>query len=295
MRRKTFISILIVIALLIPGLLGQLYAEKSFLWKVESDKGNGYLLGSIHLLKKEHYPLRQVIEDAFADSDTMLVEADISDPETMKLGMQLIQKGTYRADETLKDNISEKTYRLAREKLKKMGFDIEHYKKFKPWMAALTILNFQLLKLGFDPQYGIDMYFMKKAAGKKEIMELEGIEFQLKLFENFSNEESEKFFLSSVLEADQLGKEMDRMIKSWVNGDVETLAGLLRENVDKFPELKDLYEKMIDGRHVGMVDKIVNYLGQGKKCFVVVGAAHMVGKKGIVQLLKDKGYTVTQL
>ncbi len=295
MRRRIFISVLVAIFLVVTGLSGQLYAEKSFLWKVESDKGSGYLLGSIHLLKKEHYPLRKAIEDAFADSDTMLVEADISSPEAMQVGMKFIQKGMYTGEETLKNNISEKTYQLAREKLKTMGLDIEHYQKFRPWMAALTILNIQLVKLGFDPNYGIDMYFMKKASGKKQIVELEGIEFQLKLFENFSKEESEKFFLSSVLEADQLGKEMDGMIKSWISGDVETLARLLTQNVDKYPELKDVYKKMIDSRHPGMVEKIVNYLGQGKKCFVVVGAAHMVGEKGIVQLLKDKGYTVTQL
>ncbi|NIM12508.1 MAG: hypothetical protein GTO45_10420 [Candidatus Aminicenantes bacterium] len=295
MRRRIFISILVVIALVTLGSFGQLYAEKSFLWKVESDKGSSYLLGSIHLLKKEHYPLRQVIEDAFADSDTMLVEANLSDPEAMKVGMQLLQKGMYQGEETLKGNISEKTYQLAREKLKEMGLDIEHYKKFKPWMAAMTILNIQLVKLGFNPNYGIDMYFMNKAAGEKEILELEGIEFQLKLFENFSKEESEKFFLSSVLEADQLGKEMDKMVNAWVKGEVETLERLLTENVDKYPELKDLYKKIADDRNVGMVDKIDNYLRQGKRCFVVVGAAHMVGKKGIVQLLKDKGYTVTQL
>lgn len=295
MRRRIFISILVVIALVTLGSFGQLYAEKSFLWKVESDKGTGYLLGSIHLLKKDHYPLKQVIEDAFVESDTLVVEANLSDPEVTKLIMPLLQKGMYQGEETLKDNISEKTYQLTRDKLKEMGLDIEKYIKFKPWMAAMTILNIQLMKMGFDPNYGIDMYFMKKAAGKKEILELEGIEFQLKLFESFSKEESEKFFLSSILEADQLGKEMDKMVNAWNKGEVETLKRMLTENTDKYPELKDFYKKIADDRNVGMVDKIIKYLEQGKKCFVVVGAAHMVGKKGIVQLLKDKGYTVTQL
>lgn len=295
MRRRIFISILVVIALVTLGSFGQLYAEKSFLWKVESDKGTGYLLGSIHLLKKDHYPLKQVIEDSFAESDTLVVEANLSDPEVTKLFMPLLQKGMYQGGETLKDNISEKTYQLTRDKLKEMGLDIEQYIKFKPWMAAMTILNIQLMKMGFDPNYGIDMYFMKKAAGKKEILELEGIEFQLKLFESFSKEESEKFFLSSILEADQLGKGMDQMVNAWIKGEVETMQRLMTENIDKYPELKDFYKKIADDRNVGMADKIIKYLEQGKKCFVVVGAAHMVGKKGIVQLLKDKGYTVTQL
>jgi uncharacterized protein YbaP (TraB family) len=135
----------------------------------------------------------------------------------------------------------------------------------------------------------------KAATGKKEILELEGIEFQLKLFESFSKEETEKFLLSTVLEADQIGKEMDKMIQAWLDGDTGVMEQLMTEDVKQFPELKDFYNRLIDIRNAGMVEKITSYLEQGKKIFVVVGAAHMIGQKGIVQLLKNKGYKIEQL
>jgi uncharacterized protein YbaP (TraB family) len=296
MRKQVFVSILVIIAMVSLGSFGQLRAEKSFLWKVESEgKGNGYLLGSIHLLKKEHYPLRQAIEDAFGESDTLLVEADISGSKGMQEGMKLLKKGMYQDEQTLKDNISEKSYRLAEEKLKTMGMDISAFSKYKPWMVAFTVLTVQLMKLGFDARYGVDKYFLDKAAGKKEILELEGLGFQLKMIESFSKEEMEKFMLSSILEADQLGKEMDRMVNAWIKGDVESLGKMFTEGVDNFPELQSFYEKLNDQRNVGMTEKIAKFLQQGKKCFAVVGAAHMIGEKGIVKLLRDKGYTVTQL
>jgi uncharacterized protein YbaP (TraB family) len=297
MRRRILVSIFVIISLVLLslGARGQLYAEKSFLWQIQTDKGNSYLLGSIHLLKKEHYPLRDVIEKAFTESDVLVVEADITGPNAAEMSMKVLQKGMYQGEETLKDNLSEKTYLVVKDKMKAMGMDIEGFKKFKPWMVAMMILNQQLLKLGFDPNYGIDMYFLKKAAGQKEIRELEGIEFQLNLFESFSKEEMDKFLLSTVLEAEQTEKEIDKMFNAWLSGEADTMERLLTENIDKYPELKGLYKKINDDRNVGMAEKVSNLIGEGKKCFVVVGAIHMVGKQGLVQLLKDKGYSITQL
>jgi uncharacterized protein YbaP (TraB family) len=246
-------------------------------------------------MKKEHYPLNESIEKAFAESDALVVEADLSGPKMLESGMALLKKGMYEGEETLKNNISEKTYRLVAEKLKEMGMDIESYNKFKPWMLAMTIPGQQLLKMGFEPQYGIDMYFLNKAAGDKDILELEGVEFQVKLFESFSREDNENFLLSNILEADNIGKEVGKMIKAWRAGDVAGLERLMTEGIDKYPDLKNFYKKLADDRNEGMVKKIINYMNEGKKCFVVVGAAHMIGKMGIVQQLKDRGYTVTQL
>jgi len=201
----------------------------------------------------------------------------------------------YQGEETLKDNISEKTYQLAEKKLKELGMSIEGFQKFKPWMVAMTITSMELLKLGFNPDYGIDKYFLDKALGKKEIAELEGLEYQMNLFEGLSKEENDKFLLSSILEADQMEKDIDAMVNAWVFGDTEKMERLLTQNIQKFPELRGLYKKILDDRNEKMVEKIISYLKTGKKYYIVVGAAHMVGKKGIIQLLKEKGFKVDQL
>ncbi len=282
---------------------------KSFLWQVESTSittattTKSYLLGSIHFLKKEHYPLKKVIEEAFDQTDVLAVEADISADKMAKAGTMLMQKGIYTGEETLKANISEKTFQLAQDKLKELGMDIAGFQKFKPWMVAMSIISMELIKLGFNPNYGIDKYFMDKvsestsasASGKKEIVELEGAEFQVKFFDSFSKEESEKFLLSSVMEANQLEKELENMVNAWSTGDTEKMEQLLTQNIQKYPELKDLYKKLLDDRNEKMVEKIISYLKTDKKYFIVVGAAHMVGKKGIIQLLKEKGLKVKQL
>jgi uncharacterized protein YbaP (TraB family) len=294
MRKKLFVLVLICLVFQLM-LYSQENAGKSFLWAIQSEKGNSYLLGSVHLLKKEHYPLKKVIEDSFEQSDVLVLEIDLSGDNLIKAGMYMLEKGKYQGEKTLKDDISEKTYQLLKEKAESMGMNFEWLIKWKPWMAALNILERKLMNLGYNPMQGIDMYFLNKSQGKKEIQGLETVELQVGLFENFSKEESEKFLLSTIMEADQLEKEMDKTVTAWSTGDVETMEKATEETIRESPELEAFYKKLNDDRNVQMVEEIISLLKTDKKYFIVVGAAHMVGKSGIVQLLKNKGYEVTQL
>jgi uncharacterized protein YbaP (TraB family) len=294
MQKKFFVLVLISLFSLLM-LYSQENTGKSFLWEIQSEQGNSYLFGSVHLLKEEHYPLKKVIEDSFEKSDVLVLEIDLSGENLIKAGLYMLQKGRYQEEETLKDNISEKTYQLLKDKAKAMEMNLEWLNKSKPWMAAFHILERKLINLGFKPLQGVDLYFLKKAEGKKEIQGLETVELQVGLFENFSKEESEKFLLSTVMEADQLEKEMDKMITAWSTGDVEKMEKTMTDTIQEYPELEAFYKKLNDDRNVRMVEKIISFLKTDKKYFIVVGAAHMVGKNGIVQLLKNKGYKVNQL
>lgn len=268
---------------------------RSFLWEIEGAAGKSYLLGSVHLLKKEHYPLKPAIEKGFEQTDALAVEINLGGENMMKQAMALMQKGMFTGEETLKNNISEETYQLAKKRMEAAGMNIETCNKFKPWFLAMTITSSELVKLGFSPNYGIDIYFLGKASGKKEIAELEGIDFQLKMLDGLSKAESESFLLSSIKEADLMAKEFDNLIDAWITGNIEKMERLLTENEQKTTGLNDLYKKILDDRNEKMVEKIVNYLKSDKTYFIVAGAAHMVGKKGIVRLLEKRGIKTKQL
>lgn len=268
---------------------------KSFLWEIQADASKSYILGSVHLLKKEMYPLKAAVEKAFTDSDVLVVEADVSADKMMDVAALTMKKGFYAGEETLKDNISANTYNLVKDWLKKNNMDIEGFHKFKPWMLALTITSMELVKMGFDPNYGIDKYFLEKAAGKKEIRELEGIQFQLNLFDGLTKEENDQFLFASLQEISGPKEEFDRMIEVWLKGDADLMEDLVTKNIQKFPKLKNLYQKLTDDRNVKMLEKILSFLDQDKSYLIVVGAAHLVGKKGIIQLLRDRGFSLKQL
>ncbi|MCI0470534.1 MAG: TraB/GumN family protein [Candidatus Aminicenantes bacterium] len=268
---------------------------KSFTWEIETVGGKSYILGSVHALKKEHYPLKQAIERAFTNSTVLVVEANISEGKIMEAAELAMKKGSYGENETLKDNLSEKTYNLAKQRLLEKGLDIDNFSKIKPWMLALTITSMEIMQLGFDPNYGIDKYFMDRAAGKKEILELEGAAFQVNLLDGLSPDESDKFLFITLQETEDYQAELDKMVAAWKNGDAEMMERLVNKSMQDLPGMEGLFKKMNDDRNVQMLDKILTFFKEKKSCLIVVGAAHLVGEKGLLQMLKNKGFILKQL
>lgn len=268
---------------------------KSFLWKVETKAGDCFLLGSAHMMKKETYPLNPVIENAFDESPILVVEVDLSAEKLMKTGMLMLQHGVFSGKDTLESVLSPEAYKKTVEEMKAMNLDIANFQKFKPWMLASLLLTKKMESLGYDAEEGIDLYFLNRSAGKKEILELEGADFQMSLFEGFSREENEAFLLSALFEAGLIETEMDKLVQAWSNGDADTMERLMLEDLKGGSYGESFYKKIVVDRNLGMVEKIKSYISDGKKFFLVVGAMHMVGENGIVALLKNEGLKVEQL
>lgn len=268
---------------------------KTFLWEIKSNTNISYILGSIHFLKKDMYPLNKKIENAFEESDVLVVEANLSNDKIAEATLLIMQRGMFQGDRTLKKAILKKTYTLAEKKLKEYGMDISNLQKFKPWLLAMTITSFELMRLGLDPNFGIDKYFLDKALRKKEILELEGAEFQVNLLDSFPAEQQDKFLFYTLKEASKSRKQIEGMIKAWSEGNAFEMEKILYESIQNLPELKNFYRKLIDDRNEKMVKKIEPFLKTNKKFFIVVGAGHLIGKNGIIQLLRNRGVDLTQL
>lgn len=266
-------------------------AQKGFLWKVRSGSATVYLLGSIHIFKKELYPLPAKIEEAFQSSDILVVEANIDDLnlETM---MTMLEGAFYRENETLEGHLSKDTFARAEEKLAESGIPIQLFQRSKPWILAMMITALEVQKSGFDPRYGIDMHFLGEARDKKRIIELESIDYQMRLFNGFSDAEQEAFLLSTLKDADMMKEEMDMFMRAWSTGDAQALESIVTKGVGEDQRIFPVYEKLLYDRNRSMASRIEEFLKTGGKYFVVVGAGHLVGEKGIVRILRGKGYSV---
>lgn len=270
-------------------------AGGDFLWEFRGPEGSGYLMGSIHLLKAEYYPLSVTVMNAFRNSRILAVEADISPEKMGEAALMQMKRGLYPEGDCLRNHVTEETYAMARARLDKLGMDISGFKRFKPWMLALTLVSMEMMRMGFDPAYGVDRHFLQKADKDMEIRELEGLARQMDLFDGFSDELNDRFLFYNIQEAGRSSLEVEAMVDAWRQGDAARMENLVTESVKRFPDLAELYRVVIHERNQSMMDSIIGMLDRKKRVFVVVGAAHLVGSKGIVALMKKRGFRLRQL
>jgi len=299
MLKKTNRSLLI--GLILWFLLSLIYVQdggtqprNNFLWSVRSKTATVYVLGSIHFLKPESYPLNPAIERAFDRSSVLVVEANVNEPGKEDL-QNLLDRAVYPDNDSLDKHLSPAVYRYIEREAGKFGLPIELIQKQRPWYLALTFEALELMRLGFDPKYGIDVHFISKARTNQKIVELESLNEQIDLLSGFSDSDQELLLLYTLKNLNILSREIRSIVKAWAVGDTKSVESIFTQSIREEPKLTPLLRKLIDDRNMNMASKIEGYLKTGQTYFVVVGAGHLVGNKGLVKVLKDKGYLVQQL
>jgi hypothetical protein len=293
-RRSIGLAFRLLLLAAVFALVGESRAqEKSFLWQLQSGKGNIYILGSIHFLKRENYPLNPTIEKAFDSTKKLVLEIDLKSADSGTVQRLTLEKGLHRDGKTLQENISAETYSLAAKRAQELGIDIGALSPLKPWVVALTMTSLQLQRLGFDPNSGVDRYLAERATkAGKPMAGLETAAFQIELMDQFSASDQESMLRHSLKEMDLLDKGLDQIVRSWAAGDVPALEDLLLNAMREYPAV---HQKIIVDRNRRWLPEIERMIEQGESTLVVVGAAHLVGKEGVIELLKARGYTLEQM
>lgn len=266
---------------------------KNCLWKVKSSENTVFLLGSIHLLKQDAYPLNKVIESAFNNSRKLVLEVDLDTMNSAEAQQLILAKGLLPEGKTLKQTLSPETYRLVSDKVEGMGLAMETVGRLKPWLLTLTLAISKMRQLGYQPQHGIDKHFFDKARQwNKEVVGLETAEFQISLLDEMASNTQEAALLQTLKELDVFEKEFSQIVQAWSSGDSSALEKSLLESFKEYPEV---YGKLVTERNKNWTPKIEGLLGTRGNVFVIVGAAHLVGPDGVVELLRKKGHTVEQM
>jgi uncharacterized protein YbaP (TraB family) len=266
--------------------------EKTFLWRVSNQEHSIYLLGSIHYLKKENFPLHKAILDAFDASKSLVLEIDLNRVSPQAAQRVTLEKAIYRDGETLQQNVSQQTYQLTEQRAESLGIDMKIMAPMKPWFVALTLMAIKFQQIGLDPNLGVDHYLAGRAKSSgKTTSGLETLEFQVGLLDQMSKRDQESLLRETVDELDLLDENLNKIVQSWLKGDSDSLAALLLAGMKEYPEL---HEKMILDRNRRWISQIEKIIAQGGGAMVVVGAAHLVGKDGVIEMLKARGYRLEQ-
>lgn len=284
--------ILLVVALLAAGAPAQSQG-RHFLWKVEAPSGaTAYLLGSLHVLSAASYPLPAAIDEAFAESQTLVEEVDLdemSDPMAM---MGALTKALLGDGKTLDQIVEPAIYAEVKKRAESTGLPMVALDRMKPWLVAVTLMAPTLEAAGFKPEFGIDRHFFNRAKdqGLKR-QALETIAYQLDRFDSMPLPVQEALLKATIADLDtQVGGVKD-MVRAWSSGD---LAAVEQLTLTSFKESPELYRRLLVERNENWVPHVEKCLAERAGCFIVVGAAHLVGRDGLPALLAKKGLKVTQ-
>ena len=262
------------------------------LWELHGKHNTVYILGSIHVLRPSDYPLAPAVLNAYGNANSIYMEVNLAEIDSQRLQTELLASARLPEGKTLPVIMGDARYKHAQALAREVGIDLGIFDAFAPWFAAEAISQLQLQQLGFQPQSGVEMFFLERArADGKSVAGLETVHDQIALFDALSMDEQAAYLVSSLEEAHDLPKEVDAMVHAWASGDTQWFADQMKSEIGRDPLL---YDSVLVARNRKWVPKIEALLNDDKNYLVIVGTAHLAGQGSVIALLKKDGIAAAQ-
>jgi uncharacterized protein YbaP (TraB family) len=298
MNRSQFRRVRAVVVALTAAIAASLSASPAaqthaFAWKATKGQGVVYLVGSVHMLTSDFYPLPASLDAGFKASDLLVEEANLAEMLSPNMQFSMLSRGMLPAGQSLDKVISPATLALLNKHSSTLGMPMEALKQFKPWMLAMTIEAMEWQKAGFDAELGLDKHFFDRAqVENKTIQGLETTDFQISLFDGMSMEQQDRFLAETLKGVATETASVNKLAASWKIGDAGAIERLVLSDIKDDPFV---YDRLLVARNRTWLPKIEALFSRPRPAFVVVGAAHLVGPDGLLAMLKAKGYQLVQL
>jgi uncharacterized protein len=277
------------------GLLGCLTAAHSAspVWAIQGDHNTVYLAGSVHLMKANDSALPAAFDRAYTSSRTLVMEIDLGKVDPTEAASWMSEHGTLPAGSSLRKVIGDTRYQRVSTEATRLGLPMEMLDQFAPWVLGLQLMELQYAKDGFDSESGVEQQLEHRAqTDAKPTAGLETLEEQLGFFEALTPEQQQKFLDLVIDDLHDVDSDTQAVVTAWRAGDAAKLAALLGEEYKSFPAL---YRSLVTDRNKRWVPQIEKLLKEKDNSFVVVGALHLVGEGGLLELMRHDGFKVEQL
>ncbi len=285
-RLIAFLTLVLVFT--IPALA----QENSLLWKVSSPDGKttSYLFGTYHILGSDYLNDHKKVKDAYLASKSVVIETEIDSSKMMAVAMKGMMLG--KSLEKLMDSAD---YALVKSELEpSLGMDLSQLDQFKP--IFVSILYSMTLAQKYTPKemtyegMPIDQYFAYN--GRKLKKQINSLETPLEqaeiLFNSQTIEEQIEDLVELAKDKDEVVAMTKMVIQSYIDEDLKTMY----EESQKMEEASGDLEVLLDDRNTRWIGILNPILKEGQ-AFIAVGALHLPGKKGLLELLKKEGYTLS--
>jgi uncharacterized protein YbaP (TraB family) len=258
------------------------------LWVVKDADTTVYLFGTFHALDGKTDWFNDEVKTAFDKSSEVYLEAILPDnpaemqPMVMKYGMDPSGK---KLSTKLTPEITAKFQKVSGD----VGLPAAVLESpMEPWLLNMTIGAMAAMKAGLSPDSGADKKILNAArtAGKK-VGELEGAEFQFKLFDTVPEKDQVKQLGQTLDQVPEMKPMLASMLSFWNKGDSEGLGKLLNQGATEMPEF---YKLLLTDRNATWAEWIDKRMDQPGTVFVAVGAGHLAGNGSVQDMLAKKGF-----
>ncbi|MDX1678569.1 TraB/GumN family protein [Arsukibacterium sp.] len=261
-------------------------------WKVSKDGHHFYLAGTVHLLSKTDYPLPAAYDTAFNASSQLLFETDLNALTSPASLTKMMQQNTYSDGKTLEQVLSPKVYQQLQAYATAREIPISAINRFKPGFAAMMLANVEMQRLG-AAETGVDMHYMQLAQQQnKQVAGLETLDEHFAVLDGINQLDPDLTISSTLDDMHKVKDQLVEMKQAWRSGDASKLEQLFIADLKEVPQM---YENLLVKRNQAWLPALQALRRDQNTAMVLVGALHLAGEHGLLQLLQQQGYTLTQL
>jgi len=270
---------------------------ESPVFKITKGDDYVYIGGTIHLLSESDYPLPAGFDIAFADAEQVFFEVDGHSLALPEVQAKMAQFMSLPAGQTLDTVLDKKTYQALSDFLTERQIPVQAFASLTPAGISLTLTVLELQRLGLgNPASGVDHFFQSKTEqdGSKSTDFLETADEQIGFLSKLNDVDPNALIQSSLEDLNTMQKDWKDGVNAWRNGNMARMSDVLGgdEMAERFPSI---YKTLLTDRNHRWVTQIEPMFATSDIELLLVGALHLVGDDGLIELLKAKGYKVEQL
>ena len=259
--------------------------ENALLWKIDHEKFDqpSYLYGTIHLICTEDMAEQPAVDRALKSVEKVVFELDFSDPQLQ----QKMMRSQVNSGDHIKNYLDEDQAEVLDEYFKQhVGAGLSQFGNLKPF--ALTALAMQSMIQCSEQLYSFEgSLLMKARENSLSVSGLETPEFQFGLFDTIPAEDQIAELVNGIMAPDSVKNVFNTMLVQYTEQDIEALYSTFVES-----SAGNYQKDILDDRNKAWIPKIERMMGN-EPIFVAVGAMHLPGENGVIELLQQQGYSVT--
>ncbi|HOY78186.1 MAG TPA: TraB/GumN family protein [Hyphomonadaceae bacterium] len=264
------------------------------IWKISDVDTTVYLFGTVHVLPPTLTWHSPALDKALEESKAVYFETDVEgDPMVFR---DIIQRlGLYQPSEKLSDRLAPADLELLKSTLAKLELPLVAIESMRPWYAGVVISEAVVRRAGYDVTSGVESVIRPAAsAAGKQIRFLETIQQQMASFATLPEPVQIKFLTSGLAEMDTATDDLNALVNAWKAGDTDGLNKLLIE--DDLGAIPEVYDALLKNRNANWAPEIDTLMKSETGTFLVaVGAAHLIGKDSVIEMLKPMGHAAERV